>query len=329
MSVRSKLKIVVTRRLPDPVELRMRELFDASLNLDDRPMTRDDLIAAVRTAEVLVPTITDRIDRGILAQAGPQLKMIANFGAGVDHIDVPAAIERGLIVTNTPGVLTEDTADMTMALILAVARRIVEGAELVARGEFAGWTPTFMLGRRIWGQRIGIVGMGRIGQALARRAKAFGMSVHYHNRKPVSPAVEAELDATYWESLDQMLARMDFVSVNCPHTPSTYHLLSARRLQLLQPHAVLVNTARGGVVDEAALADLLKRRAIAGAGLDVYENEPVIHPDLIGLPNVVLLPHLGSATVEGRVDMGERVILNIKTLQDGHRPPDRIIPALL
>ncbi|MBC6982795.1 D-glycerate dehydrogenase [Caulobacter sp. 17J80-11] len=329
MSVRSKLKIVVTRRLPDPVELRMRELFDASLNLDDRPMTRDDLAAAVRTAEVLVPTITDRIDREILAQAGPQLKMIANFGAGVDHIDVPAAIERGLIVTNTPGVLTEDTADMTMALILAVARRIVEGAELVARGEFAGWTPTFMLGRRIWGQRIGIVGMGRIGQALARRAKAFGMSVHYHNRKPVSSAVEAELDATYWESLDQMLARMDFVSVNCPHTPSTYHLLSARRLALLQPHAVLVNTARGGVVDEAALAALLKRRAIAGAGLDVYENEPVIHPDLIGLPNVVLLPHLGSATVEARVDMGERVILNIKTLQDGHRPPDRIIPALL
>jgi glyoxylate reductase len=329
MSVRSKLKIVVTRRLPDPVELRMRELFDASLNLDDRPLTRDDLVAALRSAEVLVPTITDRIDREILAQAGPQLKMIANFGAGVDHIDVPAAIERGLIVTNTPGVLTEDTADMTMALILAVARRIVEGAELVARGEFAGWTPTFMLGRRIWGQRIGIVGMGRIGQALARRAKAFGMSVHYHNRKPVSAAIEAELDATYWESLDQMLARMDFVSVNCPHTPSTYHLLSARRLALLQPHAVLVNTARGGVVDEAALAALLKRRAIAGAGLDVYEKEPMIHPDLIGLPNVVLLPHLGSATVEGRVDMGERVILNIKTLQDGHRPPDRIIPALL
>jgi glyoxylate reductase len=324
-----KLKVVLTRKLPEPVETRMRELFDAELNLDDRPMDADALKAAVARANVLVPTITDRIDASILAHAGENLKMIANFGAGVDHIDVAAAVERGLIVTNTPGVLTEDTADMTMALVLAVARRIVEGAELVQRGGFTGWTPTWMTGRRIWGKRLGIVGMGRIGQSLARRARAFGLSVHYHNRKPVSPAIEEELGATYWDSLDQMLARMDFVSVNCPHTPATYHLLSARRLKLMQKHAILVNTARGEVVDEQTLADMLKAGEIAGAGLDVYEREPAINPALFGLPNVVLLPHMASATIEARMDMGERVILNIKTLQDGHRPPDRVIPAML
>ena len=326
MSAR-KLKVVLTRKLPDTVETRLRELFDAELNLTDRPFDREALKAAVARAEVLVPTITDRIDADILAQAGPQLKMIANFGAGVDHIDVAEAVGRGLIVTNTPGVLTEDTADMTLGLILAAARRIVEGADLVRRGEFEGWSPTWMTGRRIWGKRLGIVGMGRIGQAVARRARAFGLSIHYHNRKPVSPRIEEELSATYWDSLDQMLARMDFVSVNCPHTPATYHLLNARRLALLQPHAILVNTARGEVIDEAALAEMLKSGKLAGAGLDVYEREPAIHPDLIGLPNAVLLPHMGSATVESRVDMGERVILNIKTLADGHRPPDRVIPA--
>lgn len=326
MSAR-KLKVVLTRKLPDTVETRLRELFDAELNLTDRPFDREALKAAVARAEVLVPTITDRIDADILAQAGPQLKMIANFGAGVDHIDVAEAVGRGLIITNTPGVLTEDTADMTLGLILAAARRIVEGADLVRRGEFEGWSPTWMTGRRIWGKRLGIVGMGRIGQAVARRARAFGLSIHYHNRKPVSPRIEEELSATYWDSLDQMLARMDFVSVNCPHTPATYHLLNARRLALLQPHAILVNTARGEVIDEAALAEMLKSGKLAGAGLDVYEREPAIHPDLIGLPNAVLLPHMGSATVESRVDMGERVILNIKTLADGHRPPDRVIPA--
>jgi glyoxylate reductase len=325
----SKLKVVLTRRLPDSVETRMRELFDAELNLDDHPFTVGELKDAVARADVLVPTITDRIDAEVLAAAGEKLRMIANFGAGVDHIDVAAAVGRGLVVTNTPGVLTEDTADMTMALILAVARRIVEGAELVQRGDFHGWTPTAMTGRRLWGKRLGIVGMGRIGQALARRAKAFGLSVHYHNRKPVSPRVEEELGATYWDSLDQMLARMDIVSVNCPHTPATYHLLSARRLKLLQPHAVLVNTARGEIVDEEALAAMIKARDLAGAGLDVYEREPMIHPALIGLKNVVLLPHMASATIEARVDMGERVIVNIKTLQDGHRPPDRVIPAML
>jgi glyoxylate reductase len=324
-----KLKVVLTRKLPEPVETRMRELFDAELNHEDRPMDAEALAAAVGRAEVLVPTITDRLDAEVLAQAGPNLKMIANFGAGVDHIDVTAAVERGVLVTNTPGVLTEDTADMTMGLVLAVARRIVEGANLVQRGEFHGWTPTWMTGRRIWGKRLGIVGMGRIGQALARRARAFGLSVHYHNRKPVSPAVEEELSATYWDSLDQMLARMDFVSVNCPHTPATYHLLSGRRLKLLQKHAILVNTARGEVVDEETLAAMLRAGEIAGAGLDVYEREPAINPALFGLANVVLLPHMASATIEARIDMGERVILNIKTLQDGHRPPDRVIPAML
>jgi len=326
MAVR-KLKVVLTRRLPDTVETRMRELFDAELNLTDRPFTNDELRAALSRADVLVPTITDRIDAETLAHAGENLKLIANFGAGMDHIDVAAAVGRGLIVTNTPGVLTEDTADMTMALILAVARRIVEGAELMQRGEFKGWAPTWMTGRRIWGKRLGIVGMGRIGQAVARRAKAFGLSIHYHNRKPVGPRIEEELGATYWDDLDQMLARVDVVSVNCPHTPQTHRLLSAERLALLQRHAVLVNTARGEIVDEAALAELLRRRGIAGAGLDVFEQEPAVHPGLLGLPNVVLLPHMGSATLESRVDMGERVILNIKTLQDGHRPPDRVIPT--
>ncbi len=324
-----KLKVVLTRRLPESVETRMRELFDTELNLDDRPFTIDELKAAAGRADVLVPTITDRIDAELLAARGENLKMIASFGAGVDHIDVAAAIEAGLIVTNTPGVLTEDTADMTMALILAVARRIVEGSDLVQRGDFHGWTPTWMTGRRIWGKRLGIVGMGRIGQALARRATAFGLSVHYHNRKPVSPRIAEELSATYWEDLDQMLARVDFISINCPHTPATHHLISAERLKKLQPHAVLVNTARGEIIDEPALAAALAARELAGAGLDVFEREPAVHPALLGLSNVVLLPHMASATLEARVDMGERVILNIKTLQDGHRPPDRVIPAML
>ena len=324
-----KPKVVVTRKLPDSVETRMRELFDTELNLDDVPMSREALIAAVQRADVLAPTITDRLDADILAQAGERLKLIANFGAGVDHIDVSAANARGIVVTNTPGVLTEDTADLTMALIMASLRRVVEGANVVQAGDFLGWTPTWMLGRRLGGKRLGIIGMGRIGQALARRARAFGLSVHYHNRKPVSPRIAEELEATYWESLDQMLARVDIVSVNCPHTPATYHLLSARRLKLIQPHAVLVNTARGEIIDEEALADLLRAGALAGAGLDVYENEPQVNPKLLKLPNVVLLPHMSSATIEGRVDMGEKVIVNIKTWMDGHRPPDRVIPAML
>jgi glyoxylate reductase len=324
-----KPKVIVTRKLPDPVETRMRELFDTELNVDDRPMTADELVDAMGRCDVLVPTITDRLDSRLLSRAGERLKLIANFGAGVDNIDVATANQRGFIVTNTPGVLTEDTADLTMSLIMASTRRIVEGAAVVQAGGFQGWSPTWMLGRRLWGKRLGIIGMGRIGQALARRGAAFGLSIHYHNRKPVSPRVADELGATYWESLDQMLARMDIVSVNCPHTPATYHLLSARRLKLLQPHAVVVNTARGEIIDEGALANMLARGEIAGAGLDVYEHEPAVNPKLLKLPNVVLLPHMGSATVEGRIDMGEKVIVNIKTFMDGHRPPDRVIPSML
>ena len=324
-----KLKVVVTRKLPDAVEARMRELFDVELNADDRPMSVDALASAVSRADVLTPTVTDRIDAAVLAHAGPQLKLIANFGAGFEHIDVAAANARGITVTNTPGVLTEDTADMAMALILAVARRLVEGAKALEAGRFEGWTPTWMMGRRIRGKSLGIVGMGRIGQALARRAKAFGLSIHYHNRRPIPGHIAEALEATHWESLDQMLARMDVVSLNCPHTPGTYHLLSARRLKLMPPHAILINTARGGVVDEAALAARLAEGGIAGAGLDVYENEPAVDPRLLKMPNVVLLPHLGSATLEGRAEMGDKVIINIKAFQDGHRPPDRVLPSML
>jgi glyoxylate reductase len=328
MAVR-KPKVVVTRKLPDPVETRMRELFDTELNVEDKPLGAEGLARAMADADVLVPTITDRIDAALIAKAPERLKLIANFGVGVDHIDVIAATDRGLIVTNTPGVLTDDTADMTMALIMAVARRVVEGTHAIAAGEFHGWTPTWMMGRRIGGKRLGIIGMGRIGQALARRARAFGLSIHYHNRKPVSPRIADALEATYWESLDQMLARMDILSVNCPHTPGTYHLLSARRLKLVQKHAILVNTARGEIIDEAALAGMLQSGEIAGAGLDVFEHEPAVNPKLLKLPNVVLLPHMGSATMEGRVDMGDKVIVNIRTWMDGHKPPDRVIPSML
>jgi glyoxylate reductase len=322
-----KPKVIVTRRLPDAVETRLRELFDTELNLEDEPLSRAALIDAVGRCDALVPTITDKIDAEVIAQAGERLKLIANFGAGVDHIDVAAANARGVVVTNTPGVLTEDTADLTVALIMAVSRRIVEGANVAQAGGFTGWAPTWMMGRRISGKRLGIIGMGRIGQAVARRAKAFGMQIHYHNRKPVSSRIAEELEATYWESLDQMLARMDIISVNCPHTPATYHLLSARRLKLMPAHAILVNTARGEIIDESALADILAKGGIAGAGLDVFEFEPQINPKLLKLPNAVLLPHLGSATVEARTEMGEKVIINIKTFADGHRPPDRVIPA--
>lgn len=328
MSTRKPV-IVVTRKLPDAIETRMMELFQAQLNLDDRAMTRGELIAAVGKAEVLVPTVTDRIDKDVIAASGKQLKLIASFGTGVDHIDLAAAQAREIVVTNTPGVLTDDTADMTMALILAVARRINAGERLARSGEWKGWSPTSMLGARLTGKRLGIVGMGRIGQAVARRARAFGLSIHYHNRKRVYPDVEAALEATYWESLDQMLARMDVIAVTCPHTPATYHLLSSRRIKLIKPGALLVNTSRGEVIDEGALAQALASGTLAGAGLDVYEHEPAIHRKLLELDNVVLLPHMGSATLEGRLAMGERVIINIKTWVDGHRPPDRVIEQLL
>jgi len=324
-----KPKVIVTRKLPDSVETRMRELFDAELNVSDEPMTRKQLIEAMGRCDVLASTITDKIDAALIEKAGERLKLIANFGAGVDHIDVAAANEKGLIVTNTPGVLTEDTADLTMTLMMATLRRVIEGANAVQAGEFTGWAPTWMLGRRIGGKRLGIIGMGRIGAAVARRAKAFGLQIHYHNRKPVSPRVADELEATYWDSLDQMLARVDIVSVHTPATHATFHLLSARRLKLLQPHAVVINTARGSIIDEQALTDLLVSGAIAGAGLDVFEMEPRINPKLLKSPNAVLLPHMASATVESRVDMGEKVIINIKTWMDGHRPPDRVWPQML
>ncbi len=320
--------VIVTRKLPDPIETRMMELFESRLSADDHPMTRDELLAAAQQADVLVPTVTDRIDAELIGAAGPRLKLIASFGTGTDHIDLAAARAKNITVTNTPGVLTEDTADMTMALILAVSRRLVEGERLVRRGRWLGWGPTLMLGQRLGGKRLGIVGMGRIGQAVARRARGFGLSIHYHNRRRVPESVEQELEATYWESLDQMLARMDVISVNCPHTPATYHLLSARRLKLLRPHATLVNTSRGEVIDEEVLTRMLAAREIAGAGLDVFEHEPAVNPKLLDLDNVLLLPHMGSATLEGRIDMGEKVIINIKTFADGHRPPDRVIEGV-
>jgi glyoxylate reductase len=321
----AKTLVVVTRKLPDPIETRMMELFDVRLNLEDAPLAQEQLAAAVQQADVLVPTVTDRIDAAVIEAAGSRLKLIASFGTGVDHIDLAAARKRGIMVTNTPGVLTEDTADMTMALILAVPRRLAEGERLVRSGEWKGWGPTSMLGHRIWGKRLGIVGMGRIGSAVARRARGFGLAVHYHNRRRVHPSLEHELEATYWESLDQMLSRMDIISVNCPHTPATFHLLSARRLRLLQKHAYVVNTSRGEVIDEVVLTRMLEKGEIAGAGLDVFEHEPAINPKLLRLDNVVLLPHMGSATIEGRIDMGEKVIINIKTFADGHSPPDRVI----
>ncbi|GIT87857.1 MULTISPECIES: 2-hydroxyacid dehydrogenase [Roseobacter] len=324
-----KLSVVVTRRLPEEVETRLCELFDVQLRQDDKPMERSELVEAIKTADVLVPTVTDDIDSALIANAGDRLKLIANYGAGVDHIDVATARQRGILVSNTPGVLADDTADMTMALILAVLRRMPEGLSVMQSGAWDGWAPNAFLGGRVGGRRLGILGMGRIGQAVARRAVAFGMQVHYHNRRRLRPEVEADLQATYWESLDQMVARMDVISVNCPATPSTFHLMNARRLQLLKPEAVIVNTSRGEVIDENALTRMLRSDAIAGAGLDVYERGTQVNPRLRELNNVVLLPHMGSATREGRAEMGEKVIINIKTFDDGHRPPDQVVPSML
>ncbi len=326
---RERLSVVVTRRLPEPVETRLSELFDVTLRSDDTPMSRQELATAMKEADVLVPTVTDSIDAALLGQAGEKLKLIANYGAGVDHIDVATARQRGILVSNTPGVLTDDTADMAMALIMAVVRRIPEGLAVMQKGDWQGWAPTAMLGGRLAGRRLGILGMGQIGQAVARRARAFGMQIHYNNRRRLRPEVESELEATYWESLDQMVARMDVISVNCPSTPSTFHLLNARRLKLMKPSAVVVNTSRGEVIDEHALTRMLRNNEVAGAGLDVYENGTDINPRLRELPNVVLLPHMGSATLEGRIEMGEKVLLNIKTFEDGHRPPDQVVPAML
>ena len=325
----ARLSVVVTRRLPEAVETRMKELFDVQLRDDDTPMTRAELVEAMASADVLVPTLTDEIDAGLIGQAGPRLRLIANYGAGVDHIDVATARQRGILVSNTPGVLTDDTADMTMALMLAVIRRIPEGLGIMNAGTWTGWSPTALLGGRIGGRRLGILGMGRIGQAVALRARAFGMQIHYHNRRRLRPEIEDRLEATYWESLDQMVARMDVISINCPHTPSTFHLMNARRLRLMKPDAVIVNTSRGEVIDENALTRMLVAGELAGAGLDVYEHGTEVNPRLRELPNVVLLPHMGSATREGRLEMGEKVIINIKTFADGHRPPDQVVPSML
>ncbi|MEP3687372.1 MAG: D-glycerate dehydrogenase [Sulfitobacter dubius] len=326
---KKRLSVVVTRRLPEAVETRLSELFDVTLREDDKPMTREELGAAMRQADVLVPTITDEIDAPLITQAGERLKLIANYGAGVDHIDVATARQRGVLVSNTPGVLTDDTADMTMALILAVTRRMPEGMAVMQSGNWDGWAPTALMGGRVGGRRLGILGMGRIGQAVARRARAFGMQVHYHNRKRLREEVEGALEATYWDSLDQMVSRMDVISVNCPHTPSTFHLMNARRLGLMKRDAVIVNTSRGEVIDENALTRMLRTGDIKGAGLDVYEHGREINPRLRELKNVVLLPHMGSATLEGRIEMGEKVLINIKTFDDGHRPPDQVVPSML
>ncbi len=323
-----RLKVVVTRRLPENVEARLGDLFDVAFNVSDAPIKAEALIAAARGADVLAPTIGDRLDKAFFAACGDRLKLVANFGAGVDHIDVAAANARGITVTNTPSVLAEDAADMAMALILAVPRRLVEGVKALESGRFDGWSPTWMLGRRVRGKKLGIIGLGRVGEAIAKRAKAFGLSIHYHNRSRINPHVEEELEATYWESLDQMLAHIDIVSVNCPHTPATFHLLSRRRLELLRPHAYVVNISRGEIIDEAALADLISAGRIAGAGLDVFEREPRPNPKLAASPNVVLLPHMASSTVESRDEMGGLVLINIKMFADGHTPPNRVILGL-
>jgi glyoxylate reductase len=317
--------VAVTRRLPQPVETRMAELFDVTLNLADRPFDRAEMATAMAQADVLVPTVTDEVDAALIEGAGERLRLIANFGTGVDHIDLAAARARGITVTNTPGVLTEDTADMVMALILSVPRRLQEGEKLVRSGGWAGWSPTGMLGHRITGKRLGIVGMGRIGQAVAARARAFGLTIHYHNRRRLPAAVEGPLEATWWPSVEAMLERVDIVSLNCPETPETRHLMNATRLALMPRHAYLINAARGTLVDEAALVAALAEGGIAGAGLDVFEHEPAVSPRLLDLPNVVLLPHMGSATFEGRQAMGEKVIANIRVFADGHRPPDQVL----
>ena len=323
------LSVVVTRRLPERVEARMAELFDVTLNESDAPMSREALANAMREADVIVPSLTDRIDASLLGGAGDQLKLIANYGAGVDHIDVATARQRGILVSNTPGVLTDDTADMALALMLSVVRRLPEGMGVMQKGAWDGWAPTANLGGRLGGKRLGILGMGRIGQAVALRARAFGMDLHYHNRRRLHSDTEAELGVRYWESLDQMVSRVDVLSINCPHTPATFHLMNARRLKLMKPSSVIVNTSRGEVIDENAMTRMLRAGELAGAGLDVYENGTDVNPRLRELPNVVLLPHMGSATQEGRVEMGEKVLINIKTFDDGHRPPDLVVPSML
>ena len=322
----SKLSVVVTRRLPEAVESRLAELFDARLNQTDTPLTHAQLVEALQTAVVLVPTLSDNLDAQTLAHAGDQLKLIANYGSGYDHIDIEAANGCGIMVTNTPGLLSEDSADMTFALILTVMRRFKEGSAVMQSGNWQGWAPSAFLGTSIGGKILAIIGMGRVGMAVARRAKAFGMKVIYHNRNPVHPEIERVLDATYYEKLNDMLPLADVLSLHCPKTPETYHLMNAERLKLLKPTAFVINTARGPVIDEAALIHMLEQDKLAGAGLDVFEKGSDVNPRLCNRDNVMLLPHMASATKEARIDMGERVILNIKTFELGHRPPDQVLP---
>jgi len=324
-----KPKVVVTRRLPATVENRMKELFDVELNKNDIPMSAKELAIAMGKADILVPTISDTIDSKLLARAGENLRLIASYGAGFDHIDVQTARQRGILVSNTPGVLTDDTADMTLALMLGVMRRFQEGASLIQKKSWDGWSPSAMLGTRLGGKRLGILGMGRIGSAVATRAKAFGMEINYHNRKKLHPALEAPSEAIFWENFESMLAEIDVLSINCPHTPSTFHMINGGRLSLMKESAFIVNTSRGEVIDENALARALKNKKLAGAALDVFEARKEVNPQLRDLPNVMLLPHMGSATDEARIEMGEKVIINIKTFIDGHRPPDQVVPAML
>ena len=317
--------VAVTRELPNSVMDRLSTLFDARLNRDDHPLDRAALGSAMAECDVLVPAVTDSIDAELIAGAGERLRLIANYGAGVNHIDLKAARARGIIVTNTPGVLTEDTADMTMALILSVPRRLAEGEKLVRSGEWKGWSPGGMLGHRIGGKALGIIGMGRIGQAVARRARAFGLSIHYHNRHRVPAVLEEQLGATWHPDLDAMLRAIDILTIHTPRNAGSENLLDARRIALLRPHVYLINASRGGIVDEDALVEALEAGRLAGAGLDVWKHEPAIDPRLLALPNVVMLPHMGSATFEGRVAMGERVVANIRAWVDGHRPPDQVL----
>lgn len=321
----AKPRVIVTRELADAIHDRMGELFDVVPNLADRAFTRDDLIAAMADCDVLVPTVTDHIDAEMIAGAPERLKLIASFGAGVDHIDLAAARTRKILVTNTPGVFTEDTADMTMALILSIPRRLAEGEKLMRSGKWEGWKPSGMLGHCIGGKKLGIIGMGRIGQAVARRASGFGLSIVYHNRRQLPPAVEESLNASYVADLDELIQTCDIITIHCPRTPETHELISARRIAMMKPSTYLINTARGDLIDENALIEALQQEKISGAGLDVYTREPAVDERLLALRNVVLLPHMGSATFEGREASGERVIANIRVWADGHRPPDQVL----
>ncbi|GHA50278.1 D-glycerate dehydrogenase [Amylibacter ulvae] len=328
MSTKS-LKVIVTRRLPESVEARLTALFNTTLNATDTLFTRSDLETAMQSADVLVSTLNDSIDAKLLAKAGNQLKLIANYGSGFDHIDVKAAQKRKIAVTNTPSGPASDTADMAMALILAVTRRFKEGSAVMSSGDWTGWSPSDFLGTRVQGKKLGILGMGRVGTELAKRARAFGMDIHYHNRKRVHPATEKELNATYWDSLKLMLTDVDVLSVNCPFNSKTAKILNKRSLALMKPDAFLINTARGELIDEDVLADMLKNGKLAGAGLDVLERGHEINPALRDLNNLMLLPHMGSATKEARQEMGEKLVYNIKMMEDGHRPPNLILPNMV